>query len=112
MTIELYCRRLGGGGAASDIMVEDYNAMPVPDLEKLDISGIPELGFLNRDSLIYFDEVKQSDRNALDATVLKAMGFGDHAQILSRLYSAFVEVVDDRLVKAGRSVQQEKETGD
>jgi type I restriction-modification system DNA methylase subunit len=106
MTIELFCRRLGGGGAASDITVEDYNIMPVPDLEKLNIAGLPEAGFLDREILTYFDEVKRPDRQALDVAVLRAMGFDDSEQLLRELYAAFIEVVDDRLVKAARPLKR------
>jgi type II restriction/modification system DNA methylase subunit YeeA len=108
--VELYCRRLGGG--ASDVMVEDYNIMPVPDIEKLKISSLLGPEFLDREPLTYFDEVKQKDRLALDLAVLKAMGFEDYERMLPELYAAFVEVVDDRLVKAGRSVQQKTEDED
>jgi type II restriction/modification system DNA methylase subunit YeeA len=106
--VELYCRRLGGG--ASDVMVEDYHIMPVPDIEKLKIPSLLGPKFLNRKPLIYFDEVKQKDRRALDIAVLQALGFENHEQMLPGLYAAFIEVVEDRLVKAGRSSQEE--TGD
>jgi len=108
LTIELYCRRLGGGGAASDITVEDYNIMPVPDLERLDIAYVPDEQFLNRTPLIYFDEVMQKDRQALDSAVLKAMGFQECEKLLKDLYAAFIEVVEDRLIKADRPLKRKE----
>lgn len=106
MTIEFFCRRLGGG--ASDIMVEDYEIMPVPNLEKLHIGYDPET-FLKREVLIYFDEVKQEDRKALDIAVLKAMGFDSPEKLLPNLYAALIDAVDDRLIKADRPLKRNRE---
>jgi hypothetical protein len=106
LTIELFCRRLGGG--ASDMSVDDYRIIPVPDLEKLKIDYDPD-ELLKREPQKYLDEIKQKDRVALDTAVLKAMGFSDYDKLLSELYSAFIEVVEDRLVKADRVARQTEE---
>lgn len=99
MTVELFCRRLGGG--ASDIMVGDYEQMPVPDLN---LYSVKEYGItMNRDVRIYFDEIKMRDRQALDADMLKAIGVDDLS--LEQLYTEFIELVEDRLLKAARPLK-------
>jgi type II restriction/modification system DNA methylase subunit YeeA len=97
MTMELYCRRLGGG--AADIMVEDYNSMPVPDLGEITIH-CDDSRLLKREVLRYREEINQSDRRELDLAVLKAMGFDRPEGIIDELYRAFTEAVEDRVVKA------------
>jgi len=106
ITIELICRRLGGG--ASDIMVDDYRTMPVPDLSKLIIEY--DYKRLDRPVFIYYKEIHQNDRRDLDRAVLKALGFEDPENILDELYSCFVEVVEDRLMKADRPLKRLQET--
>lgn len=111
LTVELYCRRLGGGGGATDIMVEDYEVMPVPSstiINRIDYDPEP---LLNRKPLIYYKEVEQKDRRALDRAVLKALGFneGEIDKLLDELYKAFIDVVDDRLIKADRPLKRLKE---
>jgi len=99
LTVELYCRRLGGG--ATDIMVEDYEEMPVPALFQLRIDfDLNRL--LKRRPLKYNEEVGQQDRRELDRAVLLALGFPKEKveQLLNDLYQAFLEVVEDRLIKA------------
>ncbi|AKA48722.1 hypothetical protein IX51_05965 [uncultured archaeon] len=99
MTVELFCRRLGGG--ASDIMVGDYEQMPVPDLN---LYSVKEHGItMNRDVRIYFDEIKMKDRQALDADTLNAIGIDDLS--LEQLYTEFIELVEDRLLKAARPLK-------
>jgi len=109
MTMELYCRRLGGGGGASDIMVEDYKGMPVPDLNLLN-THTETSGLLKRAAMPYYEEVKQKDRIALDKAVLETIGLQDIE--VEQLYSAFLEAVDDRLIKADRPLQRKLETTD
>ena len=48
MIIELYCRRLGD--ATSDITVDDYNIMPVPNLAGLNVN-FASSRLKNRDSM-------------------------------------------------------------
>ena len=98
-TVELFCRRLGGG--ASDMSVDDFEIISVPDLSKLTFdSKLDDL--LSREPLRYFDEIKQEYRKTMDIAVLKAIGFDNPEKILPDLYNAFIEVVEDRLVKADR----------
>jgi hypothetical protein len=101
LTAELYGRRLGGG--AIDIKVEDYEEMPVPDLNKIKIEYDPS-SLLARDPLIYYEEIKQKDRIELDKAVLKALGFKDDEidPLVKELHEAFINVVEDRLIKADR----------
>jgi len=109
VTAELFCRRLGGG--ATDIMVEDYEMMPTPNLSEIEI----DLGeaVLNRKPLVYYEEVKQPDRRELDKAVLRALGFPEDEldKLVDKLHEAFVWVVEDRLIKAGRPVEG-KEDGE
>ncbi|WP_449463022.1 hypothetical protein PQ610_02020 [Tardisphaera miroshnichenkoae] len=102
LTVELFCRRLGG--AASDIMVEDYQQMPVPELGSINIDFNPE-ELMNRAPLPYYDELKREDRRRLDVAVLKAIGFERAEELVDDLHNALVEAVEDRLVKADRPLR-------
>jgi len=108
LTIELYCSRLGGG--ASDIRVEDYEEMPVPNFHLLKIDFDPNK-LLSRHPLRFDEEVRQSDRRELDKAVLRALGFGEPEldELVDELHKAFVEVVEDRLIKAGRPLREEEQ---
>jgi hypothetical protein len=112
ITVELLCRRLGGG--ATDIKVEDYEMMPIPDFSDININ----LGenILRRPPKPYYDEVKEPDRRELDKAVLRALGFPEHEldALVDELHKAFVWVVEDRLIKAGRPLQglEEEEYGE
>lgn len=108
LTVELFCRRLGGG--ATDIMVEDYEEMPVPDLNNMRIDFDADK-LLSRRPLRYFEEVKQPDRRELDKAVLRAMGFKEgELDLVDELHKAFVEVVEDRLIKSGRPLVRTKKS--
>jgi hypothetical protein len=104
ITMELYADRLGGG--ASDIRVEDYEIMPTPDLSNLSVN-FPATKIQSREPLPYYEEVKQTDRRELDKAVLRALGFPEHEldTLVDELHKAFVWVVEDRLIKAGRPLQ-------
>jgi hypothetical protein len=105
ITVELVCRRLGGGGGASEILVEDYEMIPVPDLSNISIIS-PIVNLQNRKPLPYH-HVKQLDRRELDKAVLRALGFPEHELdiLVDELHKAFVWVVEDRLIKAGRPLK-------
>ncbi|MCS7138010.1 MAG: hypothetical protein NZ941_06550, partial [Candidatus Caldarchaeum sp.] len=104
LTIELFCDRLGGG--ASDIRVEDYQEMPVPNLKQIRID-FDARRLLSRQPYRFDLEVKQRDRYELDKAVLTALGFKEWEvdNLVSELHRAFVEVVEDRLIKAGRPLR-------
>jgi hypothetical protein len=112
ITVELLCRRLGGG--ATDIKVEDYEMIPTPDFSDINFN----LGenILRRPPKPYYDEVKEPDRRELDKAVLRALGFPEHEldTLVDELHKAFVWVVEDRLIKAGRPLQglEEEEDGE
>jgi type II restriction/modification system DNA methylase subunit YeeA len=101
MTMELYLRRLGGGGGVGEIMVDDYEQMPVPDFVKLNLSKIDFP--LDRDVNRYFEEIRMEDRRKLDSEILRSMGVGNIS--LEEFYNEFVELVDDRLIKADRGLK-------
>ncbi|MCS7142550.1 MAG: hypothetical protein NZ920_01965 [Aigarchaeota archaeon] len=96
------------GGGATEISVEDYQNMPVPNLSELNIDFNEEL-FFSRRPLPYHQEVKQPDRRQLDKAVLRALGFDEKEldRLVDELHKAFVEVVEDRLIKAGRPLREE-----
>jgi len=100
ITMELYLRRLGGG--VGEIMVKDYEQIPVPDFNKLDLSQIEF--FPDREMKRYFEEIKMEDRRKLDSEILRAMGVQGIS--LDDLYKEFVELVEDRLVKADRPLKR------
>jgi len=55
----------------------------------------------------YFEEVKMEDRRKLDKEILKRMGLEDIS--LDEFYNEFIELVDDRLVKADRPLKRGEE---
>ncbi|MEM3830088.1 MAG: DNA methyltransferase, partial [Conexivisphaerales archaeon] len=101
---ELFCWRMGGG--VGEMMVDDYEMMPVPDLGKMNL----EFEFpLKRDVKRYFEEVKMEDRRNLDSKILESMGLKNFP--LDELYKEFVDLVKDRLIKANRG-SKSKEVDD
>ena len=108
MTMELYLRRLGGGGGVGEIMVDDYELMPVPDLQKLDLETIK--GTFERDVKRYFEEVKMEDRRRLDSEILKLISIENTS--IDEFYKEFGELIDDRLIKADRRLKSREEDDD
>jgi type II restriction/modification system DNA methylase subunit YeeA len=105
-TMELYLRRLGGG--VGEIMVDDYEQMPVPDLQSIDLTTVN--GTFQREVKRYFDEVKMEDRRRLDSEILKSLSIKDFP--LDEFYKEFVELVEDRLIKAARALKRMEENDD
>jgi hypothetical protein len=103
LTEEIFCRRLAGG--ASDMAVEDYQDTRIPMLDEMKIDFDPSL-LLGRTALKYTDEVKQDYRRKLDLAVLEAMGIGKPEEMLDSLYDAYLEAVEDRIVKSGGSLKE------
>jgi type II restriction/modification system DNA methylase subunit YeeA len=101
LTMELYLRRLGGGGGVGEIMVDDYEQMPVPDLQKIDLTTIKVM--FERYVKRYFEEVKMEDRRQLDGEILKLLSIEN--SLLDEFYKEFIELVDDRLIKADRGLK-------
>ena len=99
MTMELYLRRLGGG--VGEIKVSDYEQMPVPDLSRLDLTSVDV--YLRRDVKSYFEEVRMDDRRKLDSEILNLLKMNSVS--LEEFYSKFVELVNDRLIKADRPLK-------
>ena len=106
MTMELYLRRLGGG--VGEIMVDDYERMPVPDLSQIDLTRIYVA--LNRDVKRYFEEVRANDRKKLDSELMNLLGITDFP--LDEFYNEFIELVEDRLIKADRPLKRGEEEHD
>ncbi|MGC8618637.1 MAG: hypothetical protein ACP5UZ_07905, partial [Thermoplasmata archaeon] len=129
ITMELYLRRLGGG--VGEIKVTDYEQMPVPDLHKIDLSSanialerevmryFDEVIYINfthflvsnyleREVMRYFDEVKMKDRKELDSEILKLLSAESFT--IEEFYKEFVELVDDRLIKADRGLKSKEAT--
>ena len=106
MTMELYLRRLGGG--VGEIMVDDYEQMPVPDLQKVDLTTIN--GTFERDVKRYFEEVKMEDRRRLDSEILKLISIENTS--IDEFYKEFGELIDDRLIKADRGLKSREEDDD
>ena len=103
---ELFGLRMGG--AALQILTGDYNEIPIPDLRPIRFDDTLATSF-DRKPLRYRDELEQSDRKELDLTLLTAMGFSEPRKLLPQIYEAFVEVVGDRLIKAGRHLAKDDE---
>ncbi len=109
LTIELLSRRLGGG--ALDIKVSDYETMFVPDLNKIQFEFNKDK-LLNRSPKIYYEEVKESSHFELDLVVAKALGFTDSKELVEKLHSEYIELVEDRLIKADRPLKSRDEVYD
>ena len=106
MTMELYLRRLGGG--VGEIMVDDYEQMPVPDLQKIDLATINRT--FERDVKRYFEEVKMEDRRQLDSEILKLLSIENFS--IDEFYKEFIGLTDDRLIKADRGLKSQEEDHD
>ncbi|MEM3193254.1 MAG: DNA methyltransferase [Candidatus Parvarchaeota archaeon] len=102
--VELFGRRMGGGGGTLEIKVEDYKEIPVPDLN-IYLTGFKRV--LDRDIAPYSEEVKMKDRQEMDKAILEGIGIYDVD--LNVLYREFVRLVDDRLMKAGRPAKSKKQ---
>lgn len=96
---ELYGIRMGG--AALEILAGEFENMPCPDLNAIQI----EIE-LNRKVLDYEQELKMEDRKALDRSVLNTIG--SEETDLEELYLEFEELIEDRLVK-GSNYKSSKE---
>mgnify|MGYP001131210733 CR=1 FL=1 len=105
LTEELYGMRMGGGSL--EILAGEYENFPAFDLQNFNADdGLVSL--LDRKPLKYDEESKNPQRRNLDLFILKTMGFDNPEKLLDDMYVAFVEVVEDRLVKGGR---QQGKTG-
>lgn len=102
LTEELYGMRMGGGSL--EILAGEYQNFPAFDLN-ID-AGENAVSLLDREPLKYNEEVKNPQRRNLDLFILKAMGFDAPEKILDDLYAAFVEAVEDRLIKAHRQLKR------
>ena len=100
LTIELFCRRLGGG--ASDIMADDYEMMlSPPNLINLDIKF--DMSRFKREVKPYYKEIKENDRRELDIEILEKLQIKNPEKFVEKLYADFIEIVEDRIVKADHS---------
>jgi len=103
--LELWSPKMGGG--ALHPRTTEYKAIPTPDIEAL-VPNLENLEFGNRETLPYDEEIRQSDKIALDNAVLRGMGFKaeDADRVLHELYESYVEMLQDRLIKAGKMVTE------
>lgn len=108
MLKELLGKRLGGGSGPLKIQVVDYEQLPVLDLEKIDFA---EFNFgLARDVKRYSEEVAMEDRKKLDEAIFNWMGITDIH--LGEFYEEFIELVEDRLIKADRGLKSQEKNDD
>jgi hypothetical protein len=56
--------------------------------------------------LIYGDEIKQQDKISLDMAIIQGLGFSrdESRRLMSEIYLSYMELVGDRLAKAGKSI--------
>ncbi|MHB1909354.1 MAG: Eco57I restriction-modification methylase domain-containing protein [Nitrososphaerales archaeon] len=103
MTLELWSRRMGGGGGALHPKAVDYKGIPIPDIRKMK-RNLESVHFGRRATMVYNEELKQPDKIELDSAVLLGMGFevSQIENLRSSLYDAYLEQVHDRLAKAGK----------
>jgi hypothetical protein len=100
---ELFGLRMGGGGAALQMLTEDYQQLPCIDITKLNIS---ESEFLLRAPDDIRKEPSYLDRRSLDKRILSIMGFENLDQELELLYGETLEAVHDRLAKSPKPEQK------
>lgn len=106
ITKEIIGKRMGAGSLK--IQVEDYENLLVPDLDKIDLQSIN--ANLNRKIKRYFEEIRLEDRRELDREILNRMGLSDLS--LDKIYEEFQELLDDRLIKAGRPLKSKENSDD
>ncbi|MEM3264812.1 MAG: N-6 DNA methylase [Conexivisphaerales archaeon] len=105
MLLEIYGLRMGGGILTNT--VEGYLNMPMPDLKVLSSLSLSHEKIFNRKAEPYYNEVKMEDRRELDTKVLEAIGINNLS--LDEFYKEFVELVEDRLIKADRPLRNANE---
>ncbi|MEM4343823.1 MAG: Eco57I restriction-modification methylase domain-containing protein, partial [Candidatus Caldarchaeum sp.] len=113
LTLEIYGKRMGGG--ILGVIVDDINVIPVPDLNSMRLTLIENGSFLNRTVLPYYKEIEQLDRLVVDRAVLRALAFSGEMvdKLVEELHKAFIELVEDRLIKASIPLrEEEQESGD
>lgn len=99
--LELWSPRMGGGALHPRTL--EYKTIPVPDLSIIK-SSLGNVEFGKRVTKVYINEAEEADRKALDKEVLLNLGFNSEEAetILPSLYTEYLELVNDRLIKAGR----------
>jgi hypothetical protein len=94
--------RVTMGDGALELTVEDArDYLLVPDLRKLSVAGRKAItsafdALCKREIGNVFEEVKQRDRQALDAAILTAIGL-DPKRYLKPIYDALCELVQERI---------------
>jgi hypothetical protein len=108
MTLELWSPRMGGGALHPRTI--EYKGIPTPDLEQL-AKCLRNLDFGDRPVLPYNEEIKQTDKIALDTAILFALGFDAETarELLSKIYTSYLELVADRVTKSGKSLTMMQE---
>ena len=103
-----------GGGATKTEGIDWKNSIFIPDPKLIDVDKANDI-ILNYDVIKnrfvkpIFQEVKQKDRQALDAAVLEALGL-DPKRYLPQIYQGLVEMVNERLTLPKlRLARQQKE---
>ena len=105
MMLELWSPRMGGGALHPRTI--EFKTIPVPNLTLLR-SALKNTTFGQRETKTYSEEVKEGDRLELDGAVLQGMGFevAYSKELLPHLYREYVELVQDRLIKAGKNISE------
>lgn len=103
LLIEVEGFQLNHGGIATT--VNWVERIPFPHQAKED-SGLESLyqGLLNRDILLFRDELKESSRIELDNGILRLFGFSNPDAVRKDLYQAVDSYVQGRIHKSGREV--------
>ncbi|MEM0135483.1 MAG: hypothetical protein QXU18_09740, partial [Thermoplasmatales archaeon] len=103
--MELSCNRQGGG--ARTLEVNDYERLLTPDLETLQLEDDETL--LDRKPEKYIKEIYLEERRKLDLIVFEVLGIKNFS--LDEFYKEFVDLVEDRLIRANRPLRSQ-EAGD
>ena len=103
MMLELWSPRMGGG--ALHPRTVEFKTIPVPNLAPMK-SFLDKVEFGKRETKAYDEEIKESDKQTLDTAVLRGMGFSEQEihETLPRIYEEYIELVNDRLLKAGKNI--------
>lgn len=90
------------------MMIKDYEELLVPDIRKIHFMNTTNI--LDRTVKVYLEETKMEDRRELDKYIFKQLGL-DEIDI-DEFYREFIELVEDRLIKADRPLKRTEEEHD
>lgn len=96
---ELFGRRFGAG--ALQVTTGVMKNLPVPNIKEFKYEN-DIIKTLERNIGTFEEEINFEQRRILDIETLNLSGFEDSERVIDDLYDAFIEIVNDRLIKSGK----------